>query len=331
MANVTSPQDYQTAIDSTSTESQHQPVVSQAMLARTSMNHAMSCPIFVDGGTMIGESQCVWARVTGHRAKTFESRTTDGFTQNGLDFRVGAQWEVKQDWFLGATAAYSETDGSSQDGFTATDGKGGDVSIALKHQRGPWLIAGSFHLGYSSNDISNRFDVGDVVWNARANADLWTAAAKARVAYEFAFPAWYVRPYLDMDLIYTSMAGYAIPGDLFSLKVGRMQDWTLAVRPAVEIGTRIELSDMGWLRPYASIGFSQFSDSNLAASVQIYDDMPDNHAFRSTPAMPETLLDVGVGMQLFAHGKYELRGEYKSQIGDQFLSHDASLRLSIGF
>jgi hypothetical protein len=59
--------------------------------------------------------------------------------------------------------------------------------------------------------------------------------------------------------------------------------------------------------------------------------MPDNHVFRSTPAMPETLLDVGVGVQLFAHDRYELRGEYKSQIGAHFLSHDASLRLSVGF
>ncbi|MBB3808697.1 hypothetical protein FHS81_000751 [Pseudochelatococcus contaminans] len=36
-------------------------------------------------------------------------------------------------------------------------------------------------------------------------------------------------------------------------------------------------------------------------------------------------------MQLFTQDQFEIRGEYKAQIGDRFLSHEASLRLGVKF
>ena len=47
--------------------------------------------------------------------------------------------------------------------------------------------------------------------------------------------------------------------------------------------------------------------------------------------MPELLYDVGDGLQFFACENYEIRGEYRAQFGESYLSYEESIRFSCRF
>lgn len=331
LSSVASKAEYIDAIDSLSPEGQQQPATAQTINARNAITQALSCPIFVSASTTIGESQCAWARITGSRLTLGESAGSPGFTQTGVGYRAGAQWEIAPDWFLGATAGYLSTSSSSGDGYTRSTGSGGDISVALKRQLGLWYFAAAANIGYGTYKLNRSFDVGDESWLAETNSDVWTGALRTRAAYEFPFQNWYARPYVDVDLIHTYMPGYTLQGDGASLTSSAMNQWTLALQPAMELGARINLGSDAWLRPFASLGLTYLAGQGLSTKVAFGDGSGNSLSFTSTAEMPDLLLDIGAGLQIFANDTYELRGEYKAQIADHFLSQEAMIRASFNF
>ncbi len=332
MAKITSALDYQQALDSLSPEGIQAPAVGQTLAARSAMGSAMSCPIFSDTGLMVEESQCMWSRVIGAKVQQFDSPSSDGFSQNTVSFRIGAQWEVAPDWFLGATAAYSDSSYSSNDGYSSASGTSGDLSLALKHQMGPWLLAAAVTAGYGNYDTIRTLDIGPDTWISENSSQVWTSGLRLRAAYEFALPGFYLRPYVDADMIYTYVPGTTdTDGSAARMSVSAMREWTFSISPAVEIGTRMDLSPTSWLRPYASVGATFLSNSGLSTNIAFDDSVNSPLSFTSTADLPNTLMDVGAGLQFFANSKYELRGEYKAQIGADFLAQEGSVRMSVRF
>jgi len=331
MASLTSQQEYHDALASISPEGQQQAAIVQgAMGTRASLKGALSCPAFADNSLMINETECAWAKVTGAHWNQSESASTFGYSQNSISYRLGAQWEFKPDWFLGGSAAFTSSWGGADDNFTESTGKSGDVSISLKHQMGAWYIAGAAHVGYGTFEVDRVFSIGDDLWLAETDNDVWTAAFRGRVAYEFAFEEWYLRPYLDLDVIHTYTPGYEVTGDGARMSADSMTDWTFAVSPTVEFGTRIDLAE-GWLRPYASVGFTYFFEEKMNQRFLFGAENGDGFEFTSSSTMPDLLFDIGAGLQIYANDRYELRGEYNAQIGDSFLGQEGSVRLSVRF
>lgn len=331
LANVGSTTEYMNAIDQLSPEGRQQPAAAQTIGARNSMARPLSCPVFVDGGVMINESQCVWGAVTGGRTMMFNSSSTDGYRNDTLSYQVGGQWELAPNWFLGASGAYNVDMMQSSDMATKYRGQGGDISVALKHQVGAWYFAGVLHVGYTSQDVRTSFAIDDEQWMNKVDTHAWSFGARGRAAYEFAFDGWYLRPYLDVDVIHTRMPGYVTEGVGAMMKIAPMREWTVAVSPAVELGIRADLEPGSWLRPYLSLGATWLSDTGLSTRASFVDGFSEGPAFTSTSELPRYLLDVGAGIQFFKQGGFELRGEYKAQIGKDYLSHRAGVRAAIHF
>ncbi|MFC3638907.1 autotransporter outer membrane beta-barrel domain-containing protein [Camelimonas fluminis] len=331
LANAGSATEYMNAIDRLSPEGRQQPAAAQTVSARGSMGRALSCPVFVDGGAMINENQCVWGAVTGGRTMLFNTSTTDGYRQDSLSYQVGGQWELAPNWFLGASAAYNVDMMQSSDMATKYRGQGGDVSVALKHQVGAWYFAAVLHAGFASQDVRTSFAIDDEQWMNKVDTHAWTFGARGRAAYEFAFDGWYLRPYLDVDVIHTRMPGYVTEGVGATMKIAPLREWTVAVSPAVELGVRADLEPGSWLRPYVSLGATWLSDTGLSTRASFVDGFSEGPGFTSTSELPRYLLDVGAGVQFFRKGGFELRGEYKAQIGKDYLSHRAGVRAAIHF
>ncbi|WP_132030241.1 autotransporter outer membrane beta-barrel domain-containing protein [Aquabacter spiritensis] len=332
MANVTTVSQYQLAISSLSTtESIGQPAVTQTLGARRSLNAALSCPVFEGEGVMIRETQCLWTRVTGSRMQQFDGGSSEAFTQNMVSYRMGGQWEFAPDWFVGATAAFNNSWSTTADGLNSTNGDSGDASIALKHQAGAWLFAGALHGGYGNFDSNNYFVMGSDTWQAENSSDVWTAALRLRASYEFTFSNWYLRPYADVDVLYTYMPGYTLTGDGATFHAGSMEGTSVAFEAAMELGTRIDLGEQAWLRPFAVVGMTFVSGNALTQDVSFSDGGGTGINFTSTSAMPDQLLDLGAGLQLMSADKYELRGEYRAQIADYFLNQELNLRMAVRF
>ncbi|TFL13429.1 autotransporter outer membrane beta-barrel domain-containing protein [Pusillimonas caeni] len=332
LANVESAEMYTKAISSlASTEDLGQSAVGQTLTGRRSLNAALSCPLFEGAGVTLRESQCVWARVIGSRMTQNGDTASDGFTQDGRSYRMGGQWEVRPDWFFGATAAYSTSKMHTSDGLTSIKGDSGDVSVSLKHQTGPWLLAGALHAGYGSYDSNSLFMIGEDWWSAANTNEVWTAGLRLRAAYEVAYQNWYIRPYADLDVLHTYMPGYTLTGDGATLQASSMKEWSVAVEPTIEAGTRINLGKYGWLRPYASVGATFINNKGMNSEVTFSENGGRGITFSSTSTLPHRMFNLGAGLQLYAQDKYELRAEYKGQMASGFRNHELSLRASIPF
>ncbi|WP_127089984.1 autotransporter outer membrane beta-barrel domain-containing protein [Aquabacter cavernae] len=332
MANAPSQAAYRMMVDSYGvSEAQGQPAAIQTLAARGSLGAAMSCPSFEGSGTLIQETQCVWSRVTANRMTLGEGAGSEGFTQSGVSYRMGGQWEIMPDLFLGGSAAFTTSTLNASDGLSATSGTGGDVSVALKYQLGPWLFAGTLHGGYGKYDSTNMFYFGNNAWSMTDDNSVWTGGLRLRAAYEMAFETWYLRPYVDLDILYTNMSAYDFEGGGLMLRADPMRQWGLALGPAVELGARIELDEKSWLRVFGTVGGIFLSESSLDTNVWVAVGNEAGFGFTSSSELPQVLLDLGAGVQFMAHDKYELRGEYKAQVADEFLNQELSLRFSSRF
>lgn len=332
MANVDSAQSYENALNSLAvSEDLGQSAARQTLAGRKSLNAALSCPVFDGDTTMLRETQCTWARITGSRLTQSDTSVADGSKQEGLSYRVGGQWEIRPDWFFGATAAYNTSTMHTNDGLVAVRGQGGDVSFSLKHQAGPWLLAGAVHAGYGNYDSDALFIVGDEQWRAENRNDVWTAGLRTRAAYEVAGNDWYVRPYVDLDFLRSYMPGYTLSGEGATLRAAALKQWTVVLTPTIEAGSRIAAGRFGWLRPYLSVGASFLKSGGSSNKVSLSDSGGGEISFTSKSALPDRLINLGAGVQLYAKDKYEVRAEYQARRGQSMTDQELSVRMAIAF
>ncbi|WP_245287157.1 autotransporter outer membrane beta-barrel domain-containing protein [Bradyrhizobium elkanii] len=276
------------------------------------------------------ETDCGWARVTGAWTRQTESADASGYHQNAETYRVGAQREIADGWFLGATAGLTQSALSDSDRLSRTNGVAGDVAVSLKHQIGPWLLAMSGHMGYGTFETQRLLDVGPSVWLANGTSDIWTAAARVRASYELAYSNWYIKPYTDLDLLYTAMPGYNEHGmGGMDLHFSSARQWNVAVSPSLEIGGRLDVDPQAWLRPYASVGMTFFARDSMDIGVTFGN--AADAGFITQAKLPATLVNVTAGLQIFSTKGYELRTEYSAGFSRNYISQEASLRLAVPF
>ncbi|WP_132029512.1 autotransporter outer membrane beta-barrel domain-containing protein [Aquabacter spiritensis] len=323
---------YEQQMNSLSAEENNTPAITQTHGARASMSASQSCPVFTGTGTLLQETDCAWARLSGSRTEQYSTNQVNGYTVNALTYRVGAQKEILTDWFLGVTAAFTTSSVSPANGWSDTDGQAADASVALKRQIGPWLLSAAAHVGFGGFDNDRYVQVGSNTYLTQSSTGIFTAGGRLRAAYEFAFTDWYLKPYADFDVIYTYMPGYSeSPAAGVNLLFGDMNEWTFAFSPNLEMGARFNVSPDAWLRPYASVGATFLSNDGLDTETSLEGVGVGVPTYTTTVSMPDTLLDVGLGLQLYHVGGLELRADYKAQIGNDFLGQELSARFSVPF
>ncbi|MQT14667.1 autotransporter outer membrane beta-barrel domain-containing protein [Segnochrobactrum spirostomi] len=331
-ANLTTKQQFKALVNSASaSESNNQPAVGQSFQSLDSLNASLSCPAFEGDGLRIHEGECVWSRVVGSRMARFGGSDGEGFNQSGMSYRVGAQWEVAPDWYLGATAAYNMSWLQASSGLSSTNGTGGDVSVALKHQMGPLLLAASLQAGYGTYETNNTLVVGTQQGAASNDTDLWTAGLKLRAAYEFAFQTWYVRPYVDVNVLHLSMPGYTFAANGMSVSSGSIDHWSGVLQPVLEVGSRVNVGDGAWVRPYVGVGGMFVAGNSINTTSTFSYGGTQGISYETSNEMPNALLDVGGGVQFMNRDGYEVRGQYRAQLANDFVGQELSLRLSMKF
>ncbi|WP_132031555.1 autotransporter outer membrane beta-barrel domain-containing protein [Aquabacter spiritensis] len=331
LARATSRKDFQQAADSATPDESSSTLTSQTLNARASLHAALSCPVFVGSGTMMEETSCAWARIIGNWTRQTSSDDMDGYDANAVTYRVGVQKEIVTDWFLGATVGFTQSWLNGSDGYSSTSGNGADAAISLKHQIGPWLFSASGHLGFGSYETDRVLDIGPSVSTSSGTANVLTAAARLRASYEFAFANWYVKPYADLDILYTHMPSYQEQGFGPTLGFSGAEQWNLAVSPNVEFGGRVDLSSDLWLRPFATVGMTFFAKDSMPLDVTLAAAGDPIATFTTEVTIPQTLVNLAAGLQLFSTKGYEIKAEYKADIGDDYLNQELSARLAVPF
>ncbi|KAA0123607.1 autotransporter outer membrane beta-barrel domain-containing protein [Methylobacterium sp. P1-11] len=328
---VDSQKAYAAALDELKPESNQDILTDRTLDTRKGLQRAMSCPAFTGTGTLLREGECVWGRITS--ARTTQSATADdgGYRQTALSYQSGLQTEFAPDWFFGLTGAYTRALQSDPDRITGTTSDAADVSAALKHQIGPWLFAASANLGYSWADNKRLIDFGGATATARSKSGILTAGGRMRASYQVLFGDWYLKPYADLDLLYSYSPAYSetgAPG--FNLDMRPVAKTLVAFSPMLEIGGRIDLDEGRWIRPYGTFGVTLLSDDHFTGKAS-FQGTGALGLFATESAIPDRLGEMGLGFQISLGGGIEVTGEYQGQVGDHFVSHAGTARMQLRF
>jgi uncharacterized protein YhjY with autotransporter beta-barrel domain len=323
--------DYKAALDAYSSKATHAQSIALANSAGTILGAAMSCPVFVDQNVLLGEDNCVWARFTGSWTDQWASGDTQGYHVSGTTYRVGAQHAIAPDWFLGASFAAGQT-WATMDRTSSGSGDTYDGSVTLKHVMGPWQVAGSVAFAGGSFHTDRQISLPGVSETVKSDPSMFLAGGRLRAGYEFAFDDWYIRPYGDLDLVYTDLPGFKERGDdLYALDVRGSSKTSVALSPMVEVGGRLDLDDQTTVRAYAGFGVAYQPDNTRTIHSSFVGASSADGTFSDYVDSPEVVGKIDLGLQLFRAGGFELKGEYTADVGDTFLSQTASARFAYHF
>ncbi|MGA0564413.1 hypothetical protein ACO2RV_18360 [Ancylobacter sp. VNQ12] len=301
--------------------------------AGTVLGAALSCPVFITSGTLLGEDECAWAKVSGSWVGQSPTRDTQGFDVSQITYRVGTQKELAPGWYLGGSLGAGPTSSSSDNGSSG-DGYTVDGSVSLKHVAGPWLIAGSFAMAYGGYDNSRLVQLpieGVAPAVLDSDSSMTLIAGRLRAGYEFTFPSWYIRPYADLDFVYADAPGYWERGDAnYALDVQGSSQTSVIISPMVEIGGRYDLDDT-ILRPFVTAGVSFNSNESRVMRARFVGASTPNDSFQTYLNSPAVLGTFSAGLDVYKAGGFELKAEYGLSAGDSFLAQSGSLRFAYHF
>src|SRR3546814_12579504 len=84
-----------------------------------------------------------------------------------------------------------------------------------------------------------------------------SASLRLRIARTFASDKFYLKPYLDLDALYTHMPSYSESGNAMHLDVESSNEFVLGLSPMLEVGGKVSLDNGAVMRPFASGGRSE--------------------------------------------------------------------------
>ncbi|KQQ17628.1 hypothetical protein ASF53_24475 [Methylobacterium sp. Leaf123] len=328
---VRSKSSYAAALDDLNPESLQNVLHGRASDARAGLHRVNSCPAFTGTGTLQQEGDCVWGRVAAGHTAMFGTPDDGGFRQSSLSYQSGLQTEFARDWFFGLTGAYTRAYLRDADQVSGSMADAADIAVALKHQVGAWLFAASTNVGYAWSDNRRSISIGNNSWLAHSKSEVLTAAGRLRASYQFLFDGWYIRPYAEVDVLYTHSPGYSETGaQALNLDVRELHKTLFAFSPNVEIGGRYDIDAESWIRPYGKFGVTMLSDDNFIGRAS-FQGSNGLGLFATASRIPDLVGDAGLGVQVKFGNGLELLGEYQSQVGDHFFSHNGSVRLQARF
>ena len=286
--------------------------------AGAEMNHAMSCPVFVGEGTLLGEGGCIWVKATGQHGTQF------GVANDSAGFHAGGQREIAPGWFLGGSLGF----GSSwmNAGGAASLAQSFGAGVALKHVQGPWLLAGAVAAGTTSTSIT-RPSGGTPGSVMQGDASVFQGGVRLRAAYDVAFTGWYLRPRLDLDAYHRSLSGYQEYGTgAAPMVVNGTAKVNMAIAPTIEVGGRLAQWEGTIVRPYLAGGVAVLPDNTLTLDTSFAGPLAPFGTFRTTFLGPPVLATIEAGAQLYHEHGFEMKADYRLAMGQLLLSQTIALR-----
>jgi outer membrane autotransporter protein len=194
------------------------------------------------------------------------------------------------------------------------------------------LFAGSLALAYGSFDVNRQVNLPGYTAPLESDPDVFLAGGRLRAAYQFAFGDMYVRPYGDLDVVYTHLSAVQESGSpLYALDLDSSDDVNVALSLMMEVGGRVDLGEGTTLRPYAAFGASYLPGNTRMVDGRFVSATVDNGTFTDFLESPEFLGKLDLGLHLYSGSGFEVKAGYSADIGGSFLSQSASARLAIHF
>jgi hypothetical protein len=300
-----------------------------ALMNSTAMlGSSMSCPAFDQAGVAYNEVNCVWGKFSDGNMRQSPIDGDSGYKVNEYSFAFGRQKKLENGLIFGQAFRFARVL-SYADNY-ANNGNTGELSAALKYLNGGYTLAGSVGFGLTQSNNSRMLDDGARVSSLTSKSNQYTFGARIRNAYQIELNENnYLRPYLDVDLVYNRTPSYQEGGSEYALNYANSSKFNLVISPMVEYGSRINFGSRGYVRPYVAAGFSFLPNNNQATELNFVG--ANSGTFTANTTSPSMLGKAKVGVQVFDGKDFDVKLEFGYQYGSGFISQSASAKLSYRF
>ena len=325
--------DYQATLDELMGETLNtQPIQFQTAFS-TYMSESLACPAVTEQGLRLNQDDCAWAKVTGDISDQSSNSSNPGFRATGGGLRLGAQKTVGGGWTVGFGAGYALNYLTSTN--FSSNGQFFDLSLSAKKQIEQWEFGASlgFAQGWFQN---NRYRTMGANGAAEAMEGVFASdsrmtimGVRLRAAYEHELQKdHYLKPYVDVDLSYSSMPGFSETGTApLALKVGSSSRWNVAITPMLEYGLDVLTADKTRVKLFASAGASFLPNNNHKSETSFVGASAALGTFDVITEGPEILGRLNLGIQAFQSDDLEVRAQYGLLAGDGYWSQSVSANL----
>ncbi|MCD8516393.1 MAG: autotransporter outer membrane beta-barrel domain-containing protein [Burkholderiaceae bacterium] len=169
---------------------------------------------------------------------------------------------------------------------------------------------------------------------AAAMSSLYTSSSnmmllglRLRAAYEHEGQNHYIKPYVDLDLLYSHVSGYTEGGGALALKANSSSQYNVAISPMVEFGTDLVTDGKRRIKAYVSGGASFLPNNSVSTQMAFANGLAGAGTYDVTTEGPTVLGRLNLGIQAFEANDLEVRAQYGLQFGDGYLSQSLSANL----
>jgi hypothetical protein len=309
-----------------------QPIQFQTAFS-TYMSESLSCPTVTEQGLRLNQDNCAWAKVTGDISDQSSNSSNPGFRAEGGGIRLGAQRSLGNGWTAGFGAGYALNYLTSTN--FSSNGQFLDLSVSAKKQIEQWEFGGSlgFAQGWFQNNryrnmgANGAADAMDGVFASDSRMSIM--GLRLRAAYEHDLDKdHYLKPYVDVDLSYSSMPGFSETGTApLALNVGSSSRWNVAITPMLEYGLDVITEDKSRVKLFASAGASFLPNNSHKSETSFVGASAALGTFDVITDGPEILGRLNLGIQAFHSDDLEVRAQYGLLAGDGYWSQSVSANL----
>ncbi|GGC82011.1 autotransporter [Chelatococcus reniformis] len=310
------------------------PAAENVALTQQRLDRAMSCPVFQTGTASLREGECLWGQAGGQRFNQGRFDGAGGYNDTVYTYALGGQKRIAPNWFLGFAAAYEDSRIADATGSRVKiDGQTGSAGLSLKYEIGNWLFAAAVSGNYGSFDSTRIASFAGIGGVAFGTQNLYGLGGRLRAAYTWDLGGFYVRPFVDADLVYTNAGSYnEIGAGLFDRQVAGRSEWAVLASPTLEIGTNLALGGDYGLRAFARAGVTFSSLDAWSSKARLSAAPIGADGFTVSLPMDDIYGRVGAGLQLTSlTNGINLRAEYNGDFSSHATRHIGSLRFSIDF
>jgi hypothetical protein len=292
-------------------------------------NNLMSCRV-TEGVSFFGaEGECGWVKVERRRVSRDGTADTVGSDSDSWSFTGGAQMALAPDWRLGFGLGGSTENTDST--YGSSDGSTAYAGAVLKYTPGAALFAASVSGSYGWYDTTRQVSFGSISDTLTGSPEVATINARLRAAYTFQNDDAYLRPILDLDMIYSRQGAETETGGIAALSMQSSDQTVFSVTPSVEVGTQFAVGDDMLIRPYMSGGASFYSDDSVMLAGTFSSDTGGVSPFNVSSSTDRTLWRASVGADVFAGEATTLRLYYDGAFGSTTTSQIFGGKLSVKF
>lgn len=332
LSTITNSADYATALQNLSSESVQAASAAHLSASQAFVERMNSCPQFDGNDTTLREHDCGWARIVSNKADHDTTSSSVGFKQDGQTVQIGGQREVGQDWFLGGSLSYDQSDLESHAVQGRIEGDGWSAGVVAKHQMGDWLVSAALDGGRMSYDGDRHLLFTGVDRHATSQFDVSHVGLHSRIARQIPFSNWYLKPYVDLHATRLESGAYTEQGaNELSLAVSSSSETVFSAAPMLEAGGRFDLASGMQLRVFGALGGAFYSEDSVGADMRFVQGDPSVGTFHIDSDLPDQRAKAAAGLDLKTGEHLDLRLEYNGEFASHYQDNTAALKLSYAF